>query len=107
VSSRDPAQKEEGLFVLLVAATAVRKLDASGDDQEDWPRDVHEPNREDVHRAQKEIQSDEDDEPRHRLVMRALADLRRFLSMFMHVFFCHFTKIKKSLIFTKSTFIGA
>jgi hypothetical protein len=59
---------------LFRTAATADHFDDTDDDQEDRPRDIHEAPGEHGHRSQKEVNANEDDEPRYYFVMRAFAD---------------------------------
>ena len=54
----------------------------AADDEKNRPRDIHEEPREDVERAEQEVDADQDREDREHLVMRTIADLALFHFVF-------------------------
>jgi len=74
-----------GSFYLLRTAPTPRHLDATKDDHKDWPCDTDETGSQNAEGSQEEIQADENQKPRERFMMRALADH----ALPHHFFFFH------------------
>jgi hypothetical protein len=74
-----------GIFYLFTAAPAPHHLHASQDDQKDRPCDADETCSQNADGSQEEIQADEDQKPRERFMVRALANH----TLSRHFFFFH------------------